>query len=66
MTAKIKLTAPSAEGIGGNSLHKTYKYITYTSEKNLTNQIDAIINSFVMLTGVNKDMVHITLEKETD
>ena len=70
-SVKIILTAPSADGINGSSTHKTWFYLHGVSKSMLSlpkvsNVINKKINDFVMKTGVNRDMVTVTIETEED
>lgn len=61
-SAKVIFTAPSVEGVGGNLNHRSWAYVTKETQVEFNNTVAALLNDFVMKTGVNKDMV--TIEKE--
>ena len=66
INVKVTFTAPSAEGLSGNTEHKSWTYLTAKSEKELDDTIEGILTDFVMKTGVNKDMVTIVKEYDND
>lgn len=66
INVKVTFTAPSAEGLSGNTEHKSWTYLTAKSEKELDNIIEGVLTDFVMKTGVNKDMVTIVKEYDND
>lgn len=61
-SAKVTFTAPSVEGVGGNLNHRSWAYVTKETQVEFDDTVAALLNDFVMKTGVNKDMV--TIEKE--
>lgn len=64
---KLIMTAPSADGINGDSIHRDYVYLlNYPSSTPPADWVEKEVTKFVMKTGVNRDMVTITIETEED
>lgn len=62
LSAKVIFTAPSVDGVGGNLNHRSWAYVTKSTQEEFDFTVASLLNDFVMKTGVNKDMV--TVEKE--